>query len=175
MYNPVKSWKKQIQWYSETNYFSEPNRIVGKHMEFEWKIFPRFTTVGILNEIQKMMGELQCDPADFKSRIIFMPMFNDILWDATGNEELCENNSKRVEEYARRFARGHWCFLGPGSEKKWYATFNSKPNRCWDRTAEKIMQIFQRSGHRERTIKKQRGRKGQQYISQQVLTMFSCS
>ena len=47
--NPVGSWKKQVQWFSETNYFSELNRIDGKPMEFEWKM-------GILNEIQKMMG-----------------------------------------------------------------------------------------------------------------------
>ena len=36
--------------------------------------------------------------------------------------------------------------LGLGSAQKWYATYNSKPNRCWDRTAEN-MQNFQRSGH----------------------------
>ena len=89
-------------------------------MEFEWKIFPGFTAGGILNEIQKMMGELQCDPADFKDRIIFMPMFNDIEWEARGNEELCGNNSRSVAEYARKFLRGHWSFLGPGSETKWY-------------------------------------------------------
>ena len=64
-------------------------------MEFEWKIFPGFTTASILNEIQRMMGELQCDPVDFKGRIIFMSMFNDIVWDAKGNEELCDNNSKK--------------------------------------------------------------------------------
>ena len=63
-----------------------------------------------------MMGELQCDPADFKDRIIFMSMCNDIVWDAKGNEELCENNSTRVAEYARRFPRGHWSFTGLGSE-----------------------------------------------------------
>ena len=39
-HNLVESWKKQIQWYSETNYFSELNRIDGKTMEFEWKISP---------------------------------------------------------------------------------------------------------------------------------------
>ena len=121
------------------------NRIDGKPMEFEWKIFPGLKTAGILNEILKMMGELQCDPADFKG--IFMSIFNDIEWDAKGNEKICGNNSKRVREYARRFPRGHWSFVGPGSEKKWYATYNSKPNGCWDRTAEEMMQNFQRSGH----------------------------
>ena len=104
-HNPVGSWKKQIQWCSETNYFSELNRTDGKPMEFEWKIFPGFTTAGILIEIQKMMGESQCDPADFKRKIIFMSMCSDIVWDAKGNEESCENNSKRVEEYDRRFPR----------------------------------------------------------------------
>ena len=79
--SPIESWKNQIQWYSENNYFNELNRIDGKPMEFEWKIFPGFTTAGILNEIQKMMGELQCDPAEFKGKIIFMSMFNDIIRD----------------------------------------------------------------------------------------------
>ena len=36
--NPVESWKKQIQWYSDNNDFSELNRIDGQPMEFEWKI-----------------------------------------------------------------------------------------------------------------------------------------
>ena len=68
-----------------------------------------------------------------------MSMFNDIVWDAKGNEELCEINSKRVEEY--------WSFLWLGSEKKWYATYNCKPHGSLDRTAEKMMHNFQRSGH----------------------------
>ena len=91
-------------------------------MEFEWQIFPGFATAGISNEIQKMMGESQCDPADFKGRVIFTSMFNDIVRDAKGNDELCVNNSKTITEYAERFRRGHWSFLGPGSEKKWYGT-----------------------------------------------------
>ena len=96
-HNLVESWKKQIQWYSETSYFSELNRTDVKPMEFEWNMFPGFTIAGILNEILKMMGGLQCDPADFKGRIIFMSMFNDIVWDAKGKGKLCESNSKKKE------------------------------------------------------------------------------
>ena len=92
--NPVESWKKQIQWYSDNDYFSELNRIDGQPMEFEWKIFPGFTTVGILNEIQQTMGKIQCEPENFTDRIIFMSMFNGIVWDAEGNDELCENKFK---------------------------------------------------------------------------------
>ena len=87
-------------------------------MEFEWQIFPGFATAGIPNEIQKMMG----DPADFKGRVIFTSMFNDIVRDAKGNDELCVGDSEAITEYAERFPRGHWSFLGPGSEKKWYGT-----------------------------------------------------
>ena len=54
--------------------------------------------MGILNQIQQMMGVLQCEPENFTGRVIFMSMFNDIVWDAEGNDELCVNNSKTTEE-----------------------------------------------------------------------------
>ena len=40
----------------------------GQPMEYEWKIFPGFTAVGILNQIQQMMGELQCEPETSQAR-----------------------------------------------------------------------------------------------------------
>ena len=40
-----------------------------------------------------------------------MSMFNDIVCDAKGNDELCVNNSKTMKEYAEQFPRGHWSFL----------------------------------------------------------------
>ena len=86
--NRVESWKKQIQWYSENDYFSELNRIDGQLAEIEWKIFLGFTTVAILNQIRQMIGELQCEPENFTGRIIFMLMFYDFVWDAKGNDEL---------------------------------------------------------------------------------------
>ena len=36
--DPFESWKKQIQWYLDTNYFSDLNRTDGQPMEFEWGI-----------------------------------------------------------------------------------------------------------------------------------------
>ena len=171
--DPVEIWKKQIQWYSETNYFSELNRVDGKPMEFEWKIFPQFTTAGILNDIQKMMGESQCDPADFKDRIIFMSMFDDIVWDATGYEELCENNSKRVEECARRFPRGHWSFLGPGSEKKWYVLGSDcgEDDTKFPKipvTQYSVVPVPWREDNQEASMR-------QQFLSTEVQKILSCS
>ena len=44
-------------------------------------------------------------------------MHNDIVWEEQGNAEKCEHNSVAVANYARRFPRGLWSFLGPGSER----------------------------------------------------------
>ena len=70
---PVEPWKNEMKWYLETRHLQGLNRIDGEQMEFEWKHFPGFTSLGILEEIQ-MMTELQCEPEQFKGRIIFMTM-----------------------------------------------------------------------------------------------------
>ena len=79
-------------------------------MDFEWKIFPGFTTLGILEEIQKLMTELHCEPEQVKGRIIFMSMYNDIVWGEQGNTEKCIVNSVIVANYARRFPLGRRSF-----------------------------------------------------------------
>ena len=65
-------------------------------MEFEWKLFPGFTTLGILEEGQKFMTKLQ-----FKVRIIFTSMYIDIVWRERGSTEKCEKKSVTVANYAR--------------------------------------------------------------------------
>ena len=125
------------------------NRIDGMQTEFEWKIFPGFTTRGILEEIQKFMKSIQCEPEHFTDRIIFMSMFDEILWRENDNTEQCCQNSVEVGKYARRrFHRCHWSFLGTGPEKTWYKTCSDKPNRECDKTATMmIVQMVTESGH----------------------------
>ena len=50
---PVQAWVNKTEWYLETRYLKDLNRIDGEPMEFEWKNFPVFTTMGILEEIKK--------------------------------------------------------------------------------------------------------------------------
>ena len=50
----------------------------------------------------------------------FMSMFNDIVWNT--NDGNCLSNAEKVKNYAMRFSKGHWTFLGPGSEEKWYGS-----------------------------------------------------
>ena len=49
-----------------------------------------------------------------------MSVFNDIGWKK--NDDNCISNAEKVKNYTKRFLPGHWTFLGPGSEKKWYGS-----------------------------------------------------
>ena len=86
------------------------------------------------------MTELQCELEQCKRRIIYLSMYNDIIWGEPGNTEKCEMNSVTVANYAHRFLLGRWSFLGAGSEK-------TKPDGDWDKTAERRMLNFAESGH----------------------------
>ena len=55
--NPVSAWKEKIGWFVNSSKCTELDRIDGEPMEFEWKIFPGFTTLQILAKIQNMMTE----------------------------------------------------------------------------------------------------------------------
>ena len=129
--DPFATWKSKIKWYSENNHFMDMNRIDGMPTEFEWKRFPGITTLCLLEKIQSLMTDLQCEPEHLTDRIIFMSMYNDIEWKAKGSKERCEYISQTVANYARKFLRSHCSFLGPGSEEKWYRTYTDKPDGSW--------------------------------------------
>ena len=139
----VKAWESMIEWFLETRCLKDLDRIDG---EFEWKNIPGFTTLRSLDEIQKMTKS-NCETEQFKGRIIFMSMYNDIDRTKRGNKENCIANVLRVTEYARRFTQGPLSFLGSGSEKKWYGTHAPKRDGEWDKTVEGMILNFAESGH----------------------------
>ena len=108
--------------------------------------FPGFTTLQLVDEVQKCLNKM-CDPAQFQGRIIFMSMFNDIIWGTKDNEQECIANATLVSLFAIRFPAGRWSFFGPGSEKTWYSTYNERARGEWDRVAELMMIKFGESRH----------------------------
>ena len=142
--DPIAAWKNKIKWYSENNHnhFNELNRIDG-HADGVRVV----TTLVLLESIKDLMKDLQCELEQFNDRIIFMSMHSDIVWGERRNTERCEYNSQTVANYARRFPRGRWSFLGLGSEKKWYGTHSDKPDGAWDKTAEQMMLNFAATKH----------------------------
>ena len=53
----------------------------------------------------------------------------------------------RYSIFARRFGKGQWSFIGPGSEKKWYSISEDSPQGEWDNMAERMLLEFAESGH----------------------------
>ena len=42
--------------------------------------------------------------------------------------------------------KGHWSFIGPGSEKKWFCISEDSPQGIWDNIAERMLVDFAESG-----------------------------
>ena len=59
--------------------------INGEPTEFEWNIFPGFTTLQLCGKVTDQMSSLGEEPETFTGRILFMSMFNDISCDGKGN------------------------------------------------------------------------------------------
>ena len=146
--NPASNavWEEKLSWFKDSPQYRALDTIDGEPMEFEWNIFPGFTTLQLISKVQEFMTKMG-DPSQFKGRNIFMSMFNDIIWGSKDNERECKANATLVSFFAQRFPAGRWSFLGLGSEKKWYSTYIDRPQGEWDRVAELMMIKFGESGH----------------------------
>ena len=120
--------------------------IDGGPMEFEWNIFPGFTTLQLCGKINDLLSDLGQTPETFTGRILFMSMFNDISCGTKDNEEECLANVRLVSLYARRSGKGQWSFIGPASEKKWYSMKEDSPQGIWDHIADEMLLEFADSG-----------------------------
>ena len=149
LYCVLERWTRthnQI-WHGKTDWrgskssqeFRALDRIDGEPTEFEWNIFPGFTTLQLSHKIQELLKRFSVTPEKCTRRIIFMSMFNDISWRSQDNMKECESIAQLVSLFAKRFGAGQWSFLGPRSEKKRYSVSEDSPQREWDRIAEKMM------------------------------------
>ena len=68
-----------MSWFKSSSEYRALNTNDGEPMEFEWNIFPGFTTLQLISKVQEIMTKMG-DPSQFEGRIIFMSMFfNDII------------------------------------------------------------------------------------------------
>ena len=140
----IERWKGQVEGLRLYSSYQDAAGIDGEAIEFEWKVFPGFSSLSILQDIQKDLARKNIQPEEFTDRIIFMSGFNDIEW------EKCENsisNAEKVKIYAMEFLQGRWIFLGPGWEEKWYGSSSYAQKGEPDSTANKMVQRFKETGH----------------------------
>ena len=141
-----EAWKKRIRWIIGDKSCRDYDGINGEPTEFEWNIFPGFTTLQLCGKVTDLLSKLGETPEFFTGRILFMSMFNDISCDGKGNEEECVANAKVVSIFAKKFGIGQWSFIGPGSEKKWYSMEEKSPQGIWNHIADKMLLEFAESG-----------------------------
>ena len=141
-----EAWKNRVAGVRAEKNYSDFDDVKGESAEFEWNIFPGFTTLQLCDKISNLLSSLGQSPEAFTGRILFMSMFIDISCEGKGNKEQCLKDADFVKTFARRFGIGQWSFIGPGSEKKWYPSENS-PQGEWDHIAEDMLLRCAESGH----------------------------
>ena len=141
-----QAWKDRVAGVRAEMNYSDFDDIKGESAEFEWNIFPGFTTLQLCDKINNLLSSLGQTPETFTGRIVFMSMFNDISCDKCDNRNEYLKGADFVKTFAERFGIGQWSFIGPGSERKWYLSENS-PQGAWDDVAEEMLLKFAESGH----------------------------
>ena len=144
--NANESWKERIGWITTSQSYRDYDGINGEPTEFEWNIFPGFTTLQLYGKVTDLLSRLGETQEIFTGRILFMSMFNDISCGTKDNERECLANAEVVSKDAKKFGVGQWSFIGPGSEKKWYSMEGNSPQGIWDHIAEKMLVEFAESG-----------------------------
>ena len=141
-----EAWKKRIEWIVTEKNYRDYDGINGEPTEFEWNIFPGFTTLQLCGKVTDLLSRQGEESETFTGRILFMSMFNDISCDGKGNEEECVANSKFVSILAKKFGIGQWSFICPDSEKEWYSMEENSPQGIWDHIEDKMLMEFAESG-----------------------------
>ena len=109
-------------------------------------MFTGFTALQLSEEVKSLLPRVGETPENFTGRILFMSMFNDISCGTKEHETECLANARLVSLFARRFGKGQWSFIGPGSEKKGYCISEDSPHGVWDNMAERMLLELAESG-----------------------------
>ena len=138
----IRRWSDQVSTLKMCPTFRELQGLDGDPIDFEWKIFPGAKAFDILHKFQADLQGKNIRPEKFSDRIIFMSMFNDIELERKDNEDSCALTSRKIKEYASKFNDGHWAFLGPGEESKWYQGYAAEYGGKWDLRASQMVDNF---------------------------------
>ena len=140
------AWEQRLGWFNSSPEYKNFDRIDGEPMDFEWNIFPGFDTLQLSDEVKSILLKLGETPENFRKKYIHDNVQRHLLWIKRDNEKECLSNANLVSLYAKRFGKGQWSFIGPGSEKKLCSIKEDNPQGEWDRTAEKMLVELAESG-----------------------------
>ena len=59
------AWEDRLTWFKSSSEYRALDKIDGEPMEFEWNIFPGFTTLQLCNKVQEFLSKMSIQPEDF--------------------------------------------------------------------------------------------------------------
>ena len=105
-----EAWKNRVAGARSEKSYRDHDAINGESTEFEWNIFPGFTTLQLCGKVTDLLSNLGQTPETFTGRILFMSMFNDISCDRNDNIDEHLRNAESVKSLGRRF--WYWAMVG---------------------------------------------------------------
>ena len=96
-----EGWKDRVAGVRAERSYRDYDAINGESTEFEWNIFPAFTTLQLCDKISDLLSSMGQTPESFTGGILFMSMFNDIFCDRYDNKDECSRNACIVKTFLR--------------------------------------------------------------------------
>ena len=93
-------WEHKLTWFKSSSQYRTFDTIDREPIKFEWNISQDSPHCSSATKSQEFMSKMS-DPSECKGRIIFMSMFNDILWGSEDNEQECNANDNLVFYFFR--------------------------------------------------------------------------
>ena len=104
-------WEEQLGWFKEFTTITIQNfgHNWRRANEIRVEYFPGFTTLQLINRVHEFMTRMS-DPSQFKGRIKFKSIFNDILWESEDNDREWNADADLVSFLAKNFPARLWSF-----------------------------------------------------------------
>ena len=100
-----EAWKKRIEGIMTEKSYRDYDGIDGESTEFEWNIFPGFTTLQLFGKVSDLLSDLGQTPETFTGRILLCQCSMTSFF-TKGNKDKCLANAETVKVLARRFGIG---------------------------------------------------------------------
>ena len=97
-----EAWKNRLAGVRAERSYRDYEDVSGGSTEFEWNIFPGFTSLQLCDKISNLLSSLGQSPETFTGRILFMSMFNDVSCDRYDNKDECLKNAEFVKTFAKK-------------------------------------------------------------------------
>ena len=105
-------------------------------------IFSKIQYIATQWRSQKFTEQIWRNTRNFhKKNHVYVDVQRHFLWNTRQWRRMCGKCSTRIF-VCKRFGKGQWSFVGPGSEKKWYSISEDSPQREWENIVERMLVGF---------------------------------